>query len=361
MRGPAPGVVRPGDLDQPAERAECGFCSIGGGRIWIIRERAWRRTRGVIQNRTVLIAGSSGLIGASLTDALRQRGVEVRRLVRRQARYADEFEWDPYSGRVDSYAMTDVDVVVNLSGANIGEKRWTENRKQVLYDSRITTTRYLAETMAQMSDPPSTFVSQSAIGIYGDRGDEVLTERSDLGPANDFLASLTVDWEAAAQPARDAGVRVVNNRTGLVLARGAPLLDRLVPIFRLGIGGPIGSGNQWWSWVDLSDVVGSMLHLIESDHAGPFNVSAPQPVRQSEFAGTLASVLSRPSATPVPSFALKLALGSEKAEGIGLSSTRALPERLLSTGYEFTETNLERSLRRAAGSHHGVDEPVATS
>jgi uncharacterized protein (TIGR01777 family) len=281
--------------------------------------------------------------------------------VRREARYADEFEWDPYSGRIDNMAMTGVDVVINLSGANIGEKRWTKKRKQVLYDSRITTTRYLAETMAQMSDPPSTLVSQSAVGIYGDRGDETLTERSGLGPSDDFLASLAIDWEAAAEPARDAGVRVVIPRTGLVLAPDAPLLDRLVPIFRIGIGGPLGTGNQWWSWVDVSDVIGSILHLIESDFTGPFNVSAPEPVRQSEFAETLASILRRPSVTPVPSFALKLAVGSEKAEGIGLSSTRALPERLLNTGYEFTETDFERSLRRATGFHLGVDENVATS
>jgi nucleoside-diphosphate-sugar epimerase len=175
----------------------------------------------VIQSRTVLISGSSGLIGTSLTDALRRRGAEVRRLVRRPARYADEFEWDPYSGRIDGGAMKGVDVVVNLSGANIGEGRWTRKRRQVLSDSRVVPTRLLAETMREMSDPPSTFISQSAIGIYGDRGDEILTEGSDPGPADDFLASLTVDWEAAAAPARDA-VRLVHPRTGLVLASGSP-------------------------------------------------------------------------------------------------------------------------------------------
>lgn len=283
----------------------------------------------------------------------------MRRLVRRKARYADEFEWDPYSARIDDMAMKGVDVVVNLSGANIGAKRWTKDRKRVLYASRITTTRFLAETMAQLSDPPSAFVSQSAVGIYGDRGDETLTERSDLGPADDFLTSLTIDWEAAAKPARDAGVRVVHPRTGLVLAQDAPLLDRLVPIFRIGIGGPLGTGDQWWSWVDVSDVIGSMLHLIESDFTGPFNVTAPEPVRQSDFAETLASVMRRPSLVPVPSIALKLALGPEKAQEIGLSSTRAIPERLLDTGYEFTETNLQRSLRRAIGSHHEAGQHFA--
>jgi uncharacterized protein (TIGR01777 family) len=315
----------------------------------------------VIQSRTVLISGSSGLIGTSLTDALRRRGAEVRRLVRRPARYSDEFEWDPYSGRIDGGAMKGVDVVVNLSGANIGEGRWTRKRRQVLSDSRVVPTRFLAEIMREMSDPPSTFISQSAIGIYGDRGDEILTESSDPGPADDFLASLTVDWEAASAPARDAGVRVVHPRTGLVLAQGAPLLDRLVPIFRLALGGPLGSGRQWWSWVDIADVTGSMLHLIDSDHAGPFNVSAPEPVRQSEFADTLASVLRRPAVIPAPSFAMKVVLGPEKAGSIGLSSTRALPQRLLTTGYEFAETSLERSLLRAVRSRPEVDEPVATS
>ena len=315
----------------------------------------------MIKGQTVLISGSSGLIGTSLTDALRRRGAEVRRLVRRTARYADEFEWDPYSGRIDARAMKGVDVVVNLSGANIGEGRWTEKRRRVLSESRVVPTRFLAETMVGMREPPSTFVSQSAIGIYGDRGDEILTESSDPGPEDDFLASLTVDWESAAGLARDAGMRVVHPRTGLVLAQGAPLLDRLVPLFRLGLGGPLGSGRQWWSWVDISDVTGSMLHLIDSDHAGPFNVSAPEPVRQSEFADTLASNLRRPAVIPAPSFAMKIALGPEKAESIGLSSTRALPQRLLGTGYEFAETSLERSLIRAVRLRPGVDEPVATS
>ncbi len=276
---------------------------------------------------------------------MRQRGVEVRRLVRREVRYADEYEWDPYEGRIDDRAMKGVDVVVNLSGANIGEKRWTGERKQILYDSRVVTTRFLAELMAKSEEPPAVFVSQSAVGIYGDRGDEILTEGSTVGPADDFLANLTIAWEAAAEPARASGVRVVHPRTGLVMADDAPLLDKLIPLFRAGIGGPIGNGQQWWSWVDIADVVGATLFLIDSDETGPFNLTAPNPVRQKEFAEILASTLNRPSAIPVPPFAMKLALGAEKARGIGLSSTRALPERLVNAGYEFKQTDLATSLR----------------
>lgn len=297
----------------------------------------------------MLISGSSGLIGTSLTDALRQRGAEVRRLVRREVRYADEYEWDPYGERIDERAFKGVDVVVNLSGANLGEKRWTSERRYVLYDSRIETTRLLADLMTAANEPPSVFVSQSAIGIYGDRGEEVLTESSTDGPQDDFLASLTVDWEAAAGKAADAGIRVVHPRTGLVLAEGAPLLDRLTPIVRAGLGGPLGNGRQWWSWIDIADVTGGLMYLIESDYSGPFNLTAPEPVQQAEFARVLASILRRPSLVPAPSFAIKLVLGSEKAEALGLSSTRAIPQRLTESGYTFVETRLHCSLTRALG------------
>lgn len=295
---------------------------------------------------TVLMSGSSGLIGTMLTDRLRLRGVEVRRLVRRDARYADEYSWDPYEKAIDERAMKGVDAVINLNGANIGSKRWTAERKRVLRDSRVATTQFLAQQMTDTIDPPSVFMSQSAIGFYGDRGDEILDESSGRGPEDDFLASLTVDWEAAALPAAEAGIRVIHPRTGLVLAEDAPLLDRLAPIFRAGVGGPIGSGRQWWSWVDVNDVAGAMSFLLESDLSGPFNVVAPEPVRQREFAEVMADVMNRPSAVPVPGFGLKLALGGEKALAIGLSSTRVEPQRLLDAGYSFQETSLEVSLRR---------------
>ena len=297
--------------------------------------------------KTFLISGASGLIGTELTNALERDGSDVRRLVRRTPRGENEFEWQPQDGEIDETAFKGVDVVINLSGANIGSGRWTESRRQVLHDSRIETTRLLARAIAQMDELPALFISQSAIGIYGDRGDEVLTESSTEGPDSDFLASLVRDWEAAADEARDAGVRVVHPRTGLVMADDADLLDRLVPIFRLGLGGPLGDGQQWWSWVDIDDVIGAMKFFVDSDLEGPVNLVSPQPVKQAEFAEILGDVLGRPSLLPVPELALKLALGSEKAEGIGLTSTRTVPDRLLSTGYEFQVPNLETSLRKA--------------
>ena len=275
--------------------------------------------------------------------------MEVRRLVRREARYADEYEWDPYEAHIDDRAMKGVDAIVNLSGANIGKGRWTKERKKVLYDSRTVTTNVLADAIAQSDDPPSVFVSQSAVGIYGDRGDEIVDESSRFGPSDDFLASLAVGWESAAESAREAGIRVIHPRTGLVLSEDAALLDRLTPVFRAGIGGPIGSGRQWWSWIDIADVVNAMAFLIDSELSGPFNLVSPNPVRQKEFAKALGSALSRPSAVPVPSFAMRLALGGEKADGIGLSSTRAMPERLLSEGFEFSQPHLRGSLERIVG------------
>lgn len=341
-----PTVDRLGERDAGPERARFVILAIRDGELSVIRLPIKHRIKGVHDLQTILMSGSSGLIGTALTESLRQRGLEVRRLVRRKVRYADEYEWDPYEGRIDDRALKGVDVVINLSGANIGDRRWTAHQKRVLRDSRIKTSIFLAEEMTRSAEPPSVYVAQSAIGIYGDRGDEILTEESSLGPADDFLAQLTADWELSAEVARQADIRVVHPRTGLVLADDAPLLDRLVPIFKAGLGGPLGNGRQWWSWVDIRDVVDAMLFLIESDHSGPFNVVSPNPVQQGNFSETLASTLGRPSLVSVPSFALKMALGSQKAEAIGLSSTRALPHRLIEGGYQFSATDLEDSLRK---------------
>ena len=301
-------------------------------------------TDGTPQRSRTLITGGSGLIGTSLGDALIKRGSDVRRLVRRQPSATGEYTWDPYSSVIDDRAFEGVDVVINLSGAGIGDRRWTSQRKAALYESRITTTRLLAERIARLQKPPRVFVSQSAIGIYGDRGDEILTERSSNGPEDDFLASLTIDWEEAAAPAVEAGIRVVHPRTGLVLSRNAQLLRRLVPLFKAGLGGPIGDGNQWWSWITLTDVVRATEHLIQSDIEGPVNLVAPSPVRQKEFARLLAGAVRRPAILPVPKVAMRLALGGEKAEAIGFSSTRALPERLSDDGFEFADSDLASAL-----------------
>ncbi len=297
-------------------------------------------------SKRVLISGASGLIGTRLAETLTAGGHDVVRLVRHETDHPGEYEWDPYEGYIDERALKGLDVVIHLSGAGIGDKRWTARRKKVLYDSRVVTTRVLADHLAKAEEPPSVFISQSAIGIYGDRGDEVLTEQSSFGPREDFLASLTVDWEDAASPAREAGIRVVHPRTGLVVAREAQLMNRLIPLFKAGLGGPIGDGRQWWSWITLSDVVRAIGHLIESDLEGPVNLVAPSPVRQKEFANVLGAAVRRPAFLPAPRLAMRLALGPEKAEAIGFSSTRVHPERLLGNGFEFEDEDLATALHQ---------------
>lgn len=297
------------------------------------------------ETRKILLTGASGLIGTRIATALQAQGNEVVRLVRRDAENPDEYQWDPLIGSVDKRALKGLDVVIHLSGAGIGDKRWTAARKAEIYDSRIGTTQFLAELLASADERPEVFISQSAIGIYGDRGDEILTEDSPLGTDNDFLSSLTVDWEAAADPARIAGIRVVHPRTGLVLARDAQLMQRLVPLFKAGLGGPIGNGRQWWSWITLDDVVNSIVHLIDSPLTGPVNLVAPHPVRQRDFASALAAELRRPAKVPVPRVGLRLALGGEKARSIGFSSTRVIPQRLESDGFRFDHDDLRTALR----------------
>ena len=225
-------------------------------------------------------------------------------------------------------------------------RRWTEARKREIYDSRIITTRVLAGHLATLSNPPPVMISQSAIGIYGDRGDEQLSEASRLGSRDDFLASLTIDWEDAATPAREAGIRVAHPRTGLVLDRRAQLMTRLVPLFKAGLGGPIGAGRQWWSWISLDDVTSALEHLMESDMSGAVNLVSPEPVRQRQFADVLASVVRRPALVPVPRFGMRLVLGAEKADAIGFSSTRVDPVRLREDGFRFADPKLEPTLRR---------------
>jgi uncharacterized protein (TIGR01777 family) len=291
------------------------------------------------------LTGASGLIGTRIATSLRAQGNEVVRLVRREAENPNEYQWDPLIGSIDKRALKGLDVVIHLSGAGIGDKRWTAARKAEIYDSRIGTTQFLAELLASAEERPEVFISQSAIGIYGDRGDEVLTEDSPLGTDQDFLSSLTVDWEAAADPARVAGIRVVHPRTGLVLARDAQLMQRLVPLFKAGLGGPIGNGRQWWSWITLDDVVNAVVHLIDSTLTGPVNLVAPRPVRQRDFASALAAELRRPAKVPVPRLGLRIALGSEKAGSIGFSSTRVIPQRLEADGFRFDHDDLRSALR----------------
>ncbi len=296
-------------------------------------------------SRRILVAGASGLIGTAFVHHVEAAGHEAKRLVRREPQSLDEYEWDPYAEKIDGRALKGVDTVVCFSGASIGDGRWTGSRKQVLYGSRVTPTSFLAKSIATADEPPAVFVSQSAIGIYGDRGNEILTESSEEGPQDDFLVSLTRSWEEATLPAEVAGVRVVKPRTGLVLDRKAQLVDRLLPLFQSGIGGKLGNGAQWWSWISLQDTVRAIEHLAVSSLSGPVNLVSPRPVRQRDFTRALAKAIGRPALFRVPPFGLRFALGAEKANAVGLSSTRVLPAALESSDFTFLDTDLEATLR----------------
>lgn len=293
----------------------------------------------------VLIAGSSGLIGGALRDALSARGHTVLRLVRRGTMAPDERAWDPAGGTVDRAALEGVDAVVNLAGAGIADERWSAARKVVLHDSRVRSTHLLAAAIAERPVRPRVFVSASAVGWYGDRGDEWLDESSD--PGTGFLAAVGRAWEAAAAPAAEAGVRVAHPRTGLVLATSGGALAKLLPLFRLGLGGPVGSGRQWWSWITLDDAVGALVHALEHDAVrGPFNVVAPEPVTAAAFATQLGRALSRIAALPAPAFALRAVMGRELADEVLLASQRVRPGVLARTGFAFRDPALDGALRR---------------
>ena len=290
----------------------------------------------------VAVTGASGLIGSALVPFLRTAGHEVLRLVRRAPVAADEVGWDPARGEIDRLALEGIDGVVHLSGENVAAGRWTAARKARLRESRVGPTRLLAETLASLARRPRVLVSASAVGLYGDRGEEWVTESSP--PADDFLGRLSVAWEAATGPAARAGIRVVNLRTGIVLTPAGGALGKMLLPFRLGLGGVLGSGRQYVSWVAMDDEVGAIRHVLErEDVAGPVNAVAPRPVTNAELTKTLGDVLSRPTLVPAPAFALRLALG-EMAEAL-LASTRVRPERLVATGYRFLFPELEPALR----------------
>ena len=292
---------------------------------------------------SLIVSGASGLIGSAVTGRLTARGHRVRRMVRRPAK-PGEISWDPATGKIDTAGLEAADGVVHLAGENLGA-RWTRARKARIRDSRIQGTSLLSETLARLARPPRVLISASAVGIYGDRGDEPLTESSSLGDSHDFLVRVGREWEAAADPARAAGIRVVHPRFGVVLTPGGGALQRLLLPFRLGLGGRVGSGAQWFSWVALWDVVNAVEHLLSTEALeGPVNVSAPEPVTNREFTRTLGRVLGRPAVLPVPAAALRLAFG-EMADRTLLSSARVLPARLLESGYRFTHPSLEGALR----------------
>jgi uncharacterized protein len=295
----------------------------------------------------VAVSGASGFIGGALVRHLTTKGHRVRALVRRPPG-PEEIGWDPVAGRLDPNDLEGLDAVVHLAGENIGV-RWTRNRKAKIRNSRIQGTRLLSEALARTHRHPQVLVSGSALGIYGDRGDETLTENSALGPSDDFLAGVVQEWENAADPARTAGIRVVHPRFGLVLSPDGGALGKMLLPFRLGLGGRLGDGSQWMSWISLDDAAGALVHvLLNPGLSGPVNVTAPAPVRNRDFTRTLGRALSRPTPFPVPALALRLALG-EMADSTLLASARMLPERLLASGYRFAHPDLETALRHVLG------------
>jgi uncharacterized protein (TIGR01777 family) len=290
----------------------------------------------------VAITGSHGLIGSALRAHLAGAGHDVVRVVRADPGPGD-IEWDPQAGRLDGDSLAGVDAVVNLAGPGIGDHRWTDAYKRELRDSRVRATTVVAEAIAAQDDGPRVLLSASGIDYYGDHGDEDLDESSPSGAS--FLAALCRDWEDATSPAEAAGARVVHLRSGMVLAAKGGALGKLLPLFKLGVGGRFGSGRQWVSWISIDDEVGAIEHLLTSNVRGPANLTAPAPVTNAELAATLGRVLRRPAVVPVPKFGPSLLAGREAAEALLYTGRRVLPRVLQADGYQFTHPDLETALR----------------
>jgi uncharacterized protein (TIGR01777 family) len=291
----------------------------------------------------VVVSGASGLIGTALVPALRASGHDVVRLVRREPTAADEVRWDPAAGQLDATQLAGVDAIVNVSGANLG-KRWTAARKREILESRVDTTALLAKTAAKLDPRPTVFVCAGGTGIYGDRGDEILTEESALGSG--FLVDVGKAWVAAADPARDAGMRVVTFRQGVVLARQGGALARMLTPFRLGVAGRIGTGKQWFSWVALDDLVAGYSFALESSLSGAVNLCAPNPVTNEQFAKALGKAVRRPTIIPTPAIAIRTLYG-EMGESVLLEGQRVLPARLMDAGFDFAAPTIDVALARA--------------
>ena len=298
----------------------------------------------------VAVTGSHGFIGSALLPALTGEGHRPVRVVRSRAAGDDELGWDPEAGTIDAAGLEGIGAVVHLAGAGIGDKRWTDARKRLILESRTKGTGLLARTLAGLTHPPSVLVSASAIGYYGNRGDEPLDEQS--APGHDFVAGVCVQWEAATAPAAEAGIRVVTTRSGVILGGDGGVFPRMLLPFRLGLGGRLASGRQYMSWVSISDEVGAILHaLTDESLRGPVNLTGPTPVTNAEFTKTLGRVVHRPTAIPTPLLPLKARYGSELVQHLLVEGQRVLPKRLDEHGFRFAHPTLEEALRAALDRH----------
>ncbi|HXT63520.1 MAG TPA: TIGR01777 family oxidoreductase [Pyrinomonadaceae bacterium] len=291
----------------------------------------------------ILIGGSHGVVGTALIKSLEAQGHEIFRLVRHAPASKTEVEWSPDRYSIALARIEGFDAVVNLAGESIAEGRWTDDKKRRIRESRVKGTKLLGDALANLTVPPKTFVCASAIGYYGNRGDELLTEAS--APGDGFLSKVCAEWEEATALAMEKGIRVVNARFGIILDTNGGALKKMLPPFRMGVGGRIGSGKQWMSWIALDDVVGGIeFALTNTSLRGPVNFVAPNPVTNAEFTKTLGKVLSRPTIFPIPAFAIKLMFG-EMGEALLLGGQRVAPERLAVEGFEFRYSQLETALR----------------
>ena len=299
---------------------------------------------GIMESSRILVAGASGLIGGALVRSLRADGHEVVRLVRRAARGADEVCWDPDGRYVDTAGLAGCDAVVNLAGAGVGSRRWTDAYKKKIRDSRVLGTTTLAEAIAAMDDRPRVFVNGSALGYYGETGDRAVDESAP--PGTGFLPELCVEWEGATAAAREAGVRTAFVRTGLVVGKHGGAWGKLFPLFRAGLGGRMGDGRQFWSYIALHDEVAAIRHLIETDGLeGPFNLTAPNPLTNREITAAMGRVLHRPTLFAVPAPVLRTVLGEMAGDILG--SARVVPKRLLESGFTFAFPDIEGAIRAA--------------
>lgn len=291
----------------------------------------------------IAVTGANGLIGGALVPHLRRRGHVVVRLVRRAPAASDEAHWDPTAGQIDRAALQGVQAVIHLAGAGVGDRRWTASYKQRIRASRVQGTRTIARAVSELDSPPQVLISASAIGYYGDTGDHEADEQTPQGSG--FLAEVAGEWEAAAEDARAAGIRVAHPRNGLVIARDGGAWGRMWPLFRSGLGGTLGNGRQWWSWISLRDEIAALEFLLHNDLHGPVNLTAPNPVTNAEVTDAMARILRRPARFDVPAVALRLALGEFASEI--LDSHRVRCAVLEGAGFEFADESITEGLRSA--------------